>query len=430
MARKRTKGAESYRETMPDGTKLERRFHTLDDGTREGYGNWLWVTYDPDRRPTRKRVNLYTRDKAGAFSKASELAKKRAAGTFDPWADAAPQEGVTIAEAAKRYTAWKRRGGASPSTVETDRGHLDRLSRWLPAGCIVKQVERRHVEGFLDRPKKRGGKRSPAGQSRTLATLQHFWGWAVENGVTPNDPTDGVKVAKVKAARRDHITEDEEAAILRAIGAAEVLSGESRDWLRDWLEFGTHTGLRPGEQRQLRWSAVRLAEGQITVGKGHRVKTRESARTVPLRGRALDVLTRLAAARQGETDGPVFTGAGGDPVNVGYLTKQLQRFATEAGVGKNVTAYSLRHAFGTRMALGGTPLYLLAQLMGTSVAMIEKHYGHFDPQRGAAHMERVFGEGTILQAVQTTHSSAERAGMLPENPRERTMQAGKGRDRQ
>ncbi len=393
------KQAPPHRLTLPDGSKIERKYRTDDDGTREPYGNWLWVAYDPDRRPTRKRVNLYTRDQAAALTKAVKLSRRREAGTFDPWADAAPQEGLTVAKAAKRYTTWKARGGASPATVETDRGHLDRFDRWLPAGTIVKQVERHHVEGFLDRPKKGkggkpGGKRSPAGQARTLATLQHFWGWAVENGVTMQDPTAGVSVAKSKAKRRDHITEDEEAAILRAVGAAEVLSGESRQWLRDWLEFGTHTGLRPGEQGQLRWSAVRLAEGRVEIGKGHRVKTRESARQVPVRGRALDVLTRLAAERQGESDGPVFTGVGGQAVNVGYLSKQLQRFATEAGVEKNVTAYSLRHAFGTRMALGGTPLYLLAQLMGTSVAMIEKHYGHFDPARGAAHMERVFSEGT------------------------------------
>ena len=138
---------------------------------------------------------------------------------------------------------------------------------------------------------------------------------------------------------------------------------------------------------------MRLAEGRVEIGKGHRVKTRESARQVPVRGRALDVLTRLAAERQGEADGPVFTGVGGQAVNVAYLSRQIRRFASEAGVEKNVTAYSLRHAFGTRMALGGTPLYLLAQLMGTSVAMIEKHYGHFDPARGAAHMERVFAAG-------------------------------------
>lgn len=379
------------RETLPDGSKLERKYRKNADGRREPYGNWLWVVYDPDRRPSRKRVNLYTRDKGAAFAKASELARKRDAGAFDPWADAAPEGAVTVAEAAARYAAWKSRRGASPATVETDRGHLDRFDRWLPVGTVVRHVERRHVEGFLDRPKRGGGRRSPAGQARTLATLQHFFGWAVENGLTPADATDGVRVAKGAAERRDHVTEAEQDAIVRAVRAAGVLSGDPCDWLLDWVVFGVGTGLRPGEQQALQWSAVRLAEGTVEVGKGHAVKTRGSRRTVPVRGPALAVLKRRAEARAGEGDGPVFTGAGGNAVNVGYLSKQLQRFAGEAGVAKNVTAYSLRHSYGTRMALAGTPLYLLAQMMGTSVAMIEKHYGHFDPARGAAHVARVFG---------------------------------------
>ena len=39
----------------------------------------------------------------------------------------------------------------------------------------------------------------------------------------------------------------------------------------------------------------------------------------------------------------------------------------------------------------GTPLYLIARLMGTSVQMIERHYAHYDPARGADYVERVFG---------------------------------------
>ena len=46
---------------------------------------------------------------------------------------------------------------------------------------------------------------------------------------------------------------------------------------------------------------------------------------------------------------------------------------------------------GPRMAAAGVPLLDLARLMGTSVRMIEKHYGHYDPARGASHVERVFG---------------------------------------
>lgn len=159
--------------------------------------------------------------------------------------------------------------------------------------------------------------------------------------------------------------------------------------LKDWITFGFGTGLRPGEQRQLKWSAVSLAER--SVGKGHRTKTSKSARTVPVRGDPLAVLQRRVKARKGTKDDYVFTGKGGDPVEPCYVTKQIQSFAEAAEIEKNVVAYSLRHGYGTRMAQAGVPLWELANLMGTSMKMIECHYGHYDPNRGAAHVDRVFG---------------------------------------
>ena len=36
----------------------------------------------------------------------------------------------------------------------------------------------------------------------------------------------------------------------------------------------------------------------------------------------------------------------------------------------------------------GMPVNVLARMTGTSVAMIEKHYGHYDPIQGAAYLER------------------------------------------
>ena len=40
------------------------------------------------------------------------------------------------------------------------------------------------------------------------------------------------------------------------------------------------------------------------------------------------------------------------------------------------TPYSIRHTYATTRLESGTPIHLLANQMGTSVAMIEKHYGH------------------------------------------------------
>lgn len=41
-----------------------------------------------------------------------------------------------------------------------------------------------------------------------------------------------------------------------------------------------------------------------------------------------------------------------------------------------VTAYTLRHSVITDLIRARLPILTVAQLSGTSVAMIEKHYGH------------------------------------------------------
>ena len=397
MPRKRE--SNPYRVQLADGSAIERRYHTDSDGRQEPYGNWKWEVYDPTRRPAKKKINLYTKDKRSAMRKANELVTLRATGAFDPWTDAAPREGVTIAEAVEHYLAAKGRSGRSPATIQTDRGHLNRLERALPPGFLVQHVEARHVEAFLSRPSKRGEPPSDAYRHRVRATLLHFFGWALEAGLTRANPAAAVKPPKASDARREHVTEAELRAIIGAIEASEAETGKDRAWLKDWVVFGFGTGLRPGEQRQLKWGAVSLEERHIHVGKGHRTKTAKSNRIVPVRGEALTVLKRRAAARASaeapggsdDRDGFVFTGKGGAPISTAYVTKQLKKFAEAADVPKNVVDYSLRHGYGTLMAQRGTPLWHLAKLMGTSVRMIEKHYGHYDPAHGAEHVDRVFG---------------------------------------
>ena len=380
-----------YREKLADGSAIERDYRTGDNGTQLAYGNWKWVVYDPSRRPKSKKVNLRTKDKGAALRKANEYVTLRASGGLDPWTDHAPQSGVPLAKAAKQYLRAKEKSGKSPSTVETDRGHLDRLEKSLTPGTFVQHVERHHVEAFLSRPTRRGTAPSGAYRQRVRASLQHFFGWAMDHGLARSNPAAEVKPPKATPNRRDHVTAVEVRAILDAIESAEAETGKDRTWLKDWITFGFGTGLRPGEQRQLTWGAVSLAERSVRIGKGHRTKTANSARPVPVRGDALDVLGRRAGMRGADRSTPVFTGDGGDAVATGYVTKQIKRFAKAAGIQKNVVDYSLRHGYGTAMAQAGVPLWELANLMGTSVRMIERHYGHYEPARGAAHVERVFG---------------------------------------
>lgn len=394
-----------YREELPDGSRIERPYRK-EGGKRVPRGNWQWVVYDPDRRPARKRVNLRTKDKGAAMKTALDHARARSLGTFDPWTSAAAgASSPALADAVREYLA-ERRHTSAPKTVESDASYLGALERQLPGGSALRHVEVAHVAAVVNArkkpPKDKDGRRrgpgpeaSPETKKRRRATLQRFFAWAVARGYARTNPADDVALPKMNGARRDGLTEKEATALLRAVRASELLSGGGT-WLSDWVVFGLGTGLRPGEQQKLRWSAVRLSERAVEVGRGHRVKTAGSRRRVPVAGEALAVLQRLHDRRTTEADGPVFMGASGDPVNVGYVTKRLKALATRAKVDKDLSAYSLRHAYGSRMAAAGVPLLDLARLMGTGLRMIEKHYGHYDPSRGASHVERVFGKGTAV----------------------------------
>jgi integrase len=52
--------------------------------------------------------------------------------------------------------------------------------------------------------------------------------------------------------------------------------------------------------------------------------------------------------------------------------------------GQNRTLYSLRHTYATfELLRGGTDMHTLSKQMGTSVKMIEQHYGHLKPAQKA-----------------------------------------------
>ena len=52
-------------------------------------------------------------------------------------------------------------------------------------------------------------------------------------------------------------------------------------------------------------------------------------------------------------------------------------------------AYTLRHSAITDLVTGGLDLLTVAQLAGTSVAMIERHYGHLRGDHAAQALERL-----------------------------------------
>jgi site-specific recombinase XerD len=56
--------------------------------------------------------------------------------------------------------------------------------------------------------------------------------------------------------------------------------------------------------------------------------------------------------------------------------RPIKEAAKVAKLSRATTAYTLRHSVITDLVVGGLDLMTVAKLSGTSVVMIEKHYGH------------------------------------------------------
>ncbi|MGZ6637862.1 MAG: tyrosine-type recombinase/integrase [Solirubrobacteraceae bacterium] len=142
--------------------------------------------------------------------------------------------------------------------------------------------------------------------------------------------------------------------------------------------FAAETGLRTNE-----WTACerrdvdrhnpaiaiarRFAEGVLTP------YPKTSRRRVPLTPRALAGLDMLPA----RLDTPIlFAGEQGGHLNLNNWRNRIWYPALEAAGIERRGPYELRHTFATEALAAGVSIFRLSRLMGTSVEIIDRHYGH------------------------------------------------------
>ncbi len=226
-------------------------------------------------------------------------------------------------------------------------------------------------------------------QSVLRQVLRH----GVEMGAIEHLPF--MKAKRARTNRRSAFGVAEYRALIRtarrrAAEAKHPRVKRDRRLLEIYVRLLTGTGLRVGEARKLRWNDVEL----IATGNG---RQRETLRLwVDGKTGKRAVIGSIAAKRalkalldfygfadideaRAKGDG-LFENGRGEAIRtfeVGFA-----RLLEAAGLendryGRKRTLYCLRHTYATfRLQYGGTDVYLLARNMGTSVGMIEGHYGH------------------------------------------------------
>jgi integrase len=158
--------------------------------------------------------------------------------------------------------------------------------------------------------------------------------------------------------------------------------------------FAAATGLRPEEWQALVRRDIDRAAGLLnvrrTVSSGEIVelaKTSNSRRQVPLSPRAIDALDQLPP----RLDTPlIFPATRGGLLNLDNFRRREWAPAIEAGaIRRPARIYDLRSTFASNAIAAGVAIFELARVMGTSIEMIERHYGTLLDGAGAGIADRL-----------------------------------------
>jgi integrase/recombinase XerD len=270
---------------------------------------------------------------------------------------------------------WMERG-LSPNTLAAYRADLTALDRWLEDHeAELTSAKRGDLLAFMA-SRVQGGAR-PRSTARQLSSFRRFYRYLVREGALREDPTAQIAMPKVGRSLPRSLTEEEVEALLAAPAVSDPLG--HRD--RTMLEVLYATGLRVSELVNMKLLQVNLNQGVLRiVGKGDR------ERLIPLGEEAVQWVQqflqgpRVEILLERQTD-YLFPTRRGDRMTRQAFWHIIKRYARKAGVDKELSPHTLRHAFATHLLNHGADLRVVQMLLGHSDLSTTQIYTHVARER-------------------------------------------------
>lgn len=354
-------------------------FRCTDDG-----GHWIARAYDPATRTRQYKTlgDLRTLPDNKRFDEAVKAARE----WFEHMGRGGNTETITVQQACARYVENTRRRKGEQAASDAA-GRFRRFLAGDPLASItLTKLRPSHVEQWRTRltetpavQAKRGPKcktttpqvpraRSASSINRDMVALRAALNLAHRDGYVTSDAAWLRKLAPIENAdgrRNVYIDRDQRRAMIASLP----------DDLAAFVRGLATLPLRPGALAALRVKDFDARAGVLTVhtdkaGGGRPILLPEGAVTL-LREQARG---KLPAA-------PLFSRWDGAAWTVDRWKKPIAAAARAANMPDGVTAYTFRHSTITDLVTGGLDLFTVGALSGTSIAMIEKHYGHIQRER-------------------------------------------------
>lgn len=133
--------------------------------------------------------------------------------------------------------------------------------------------------------------------------------------------------------------------------------------------------LRPGAAAALTVRDLDTRQGTLTI----RVDKASAGRKIGLPPPLVEFFKTHSASKLPAA--PIFTRSDGRPWDKDMWKYPLKEAAAAANLPAGTVLYSLRHSTITDLIAGGLDPLTVSRLSGTSIAMIQKHYGHLTEER-------------------------------------------------
>lgn len=305
-------------------------------------------------------------------------AAKKAAKAWQRTADAGVDASAvsTVRDACAEYVAAMRKDKRESAARDAER----RFARTVDADPLGKvqltRLRERHFEEWRERlesgrfaslPTLRGRPPkakplTPSAFKRTLTPLKAALNRAVAKRYI--SPDKALEWQAVKAEKDADGTRD---LYLDRAQRRALLSGMDGR-LRDVAECIALTGCRPGDPAAVLRRDYDAATGSVLF------RTKDHPRTIPLSPAAKALFDRLAKSKLPKAH--LFTQDDGNPWRPHDWREPVKAAAAAADLPPETVMYTLRHSWITDAIVAGMDLLTVCKLVGTSLLMIEKTYGH------------------------------------------------------
>lgn len=371
--------------TARNALKIQREpyWHRLSKGVYLGYrkmtttvagGSWILRAIDGS-------TGKQTYKALGDFSElADNLRFDAAKKSADDWVThlgkGGSKEALTVELACVRYVQKARDEGREKSAIDLD----GRFRRWVYSDKKLRNtLVMKLTPGLLndwrnklaktpallqDKTKEATKPRAASSINREMAVLKAALNLALEDGHATSDAAWKTKLKPIKDAtqRRDCYLD---------LGQRKTLITHAAKDLAALITALSLIPLRPGAVAALTVASFDKRLGVLTVGKDKAGRDRK-----------INLPTSTAAffaeqAKDKLPTAPLIARADGQFWNKDSWKYPFKDAAKAAGLPLDAVVYNLRHSAITDLiALHRLDTMTVAQLSGTSLAMIEKHYGH------------------------------------------------------